>query len=91
MKTTGDPRSIGTGSTPPARTSLLVDKELEGYERKEAGAMLFLRWRTKTRRAGEPVARVAQEAERGRRLAIYDESSVLLARWYFELRLHEGR
>lgn len=33
--------------------------------------------------------RIVQEVERGRRLAIYDPSSGLLAQWYFELRLIE--
>jgi GGDEF domain-containing protein len=32
---------------------------------------------------------MVQEAERGRRLAIYDPSSNVLAQWYFELRLLE--
>jgi len=51
--------------------------------------MLFLRFRRKARLAAELKARVTQEAERGRRLAIYDQQSGLLARWYFELRLLE--
>jgi GGDEF domain-containing protein len=33
--------------------------------------------------------KIAHEAERGRRLAIFDPTSGLLARWYFELRLME--
>jgi GGDEF domain-containing protein len=33
--------------------------------------------------------RMSQEAERGRRLAIYNPSTGLLAQWYFELRLDE--
>ena len=51
--------------------------------------MLFRRFRKKTRLAGELEARMTQEAERGRRLAIYDQRTGLLARWYFELRLLE--
>ena len=44
------------------------------------------------RNRGKPLGetqRIAQEAERGRRLAIYHPSSGLLAQWYFELRLDE--
>jgi GGDEF domain-containing protein len=33
--------------------------------------------------------RMSQEAERGRRLAIYNPSTGLLAQWYFELRVEE--
>ncbi len=51
--------------------------------------MLFRRSREKTRLAAELEARITQEAERGRRLAIYDQRTGLLARWYFELRLLE--
>lgn len=41
------------------------------------------------KRAPDSPQRMVQEAERGRRLAIYDPSSGVLAQWYFELRLLE--
>jgi GGDEF domain-containing protein len=39
--------------------------------------------------AAADTKRINQEADRGRRLAIYNPSTGLLAQWYFELRLDE--
>jgi GGDEF domain-containing protein len=52
-----------------------------------AQAVLITSRRQETSR--EDRERILHEAERGRKLAIYDPSTGLLAQWYFELRLDE--
>jgi GGDEF domain-containing protein len=50
--------------------------------------LLAAKLRRKTPAASD-TQRISQEADRGRRLAIYNPSTGLLAQWYFELRLDE--
>lgn len=53
-----------------------------------AGQGVSLR-RDLAKRPGKEAQRMTQEADRGRRLAIYNPATGLLAQWYFELRVDE--